>query len=233
MHTVHGKQDFSIDTAGFAARRAEYTEVLLDIGTGDGRFVCHHAARQPHCLVVGIDACRENMLRASRRAPRNTLFVVANAYSLPHELAQSASHLTINFPWGDLLSGLISGAPALLAGIRNLAGPGTILELCLNGDAFGEHGLTIEHGMQYLYASLEQCGFHGESTLLLDAQALRQYPTTWAHRLAAGRDPRALYLRAAQILSTPSEKRPDYTRPYRVMATSQVQHHTNIDMPVT
>ena len=33
-------------------------DVLIDLGTGDGRFIRHCAASHPALLAIGIDACR-------------------------------------------------------------------------------------------------------------------------------------------------------------------------------
>jgi 16S rRNA (adenine(1408)-N(1))-methyltransferase len=80
--------------------------VLIDLGTGDGRFVLAAAAEHPERLVVGVDASAAAMAEPSRRAaanPRrggrpNALFVVAGAESLPPELDGSADWLTAWFP---------------------------------------------------------------------------------------------------------------------------------------
>ena len=48
---------------------AHYT--LLDLGAGDGRFVAQMARAYPDSLAIGIDACRENLIEQSRRAPEN------------------------------------------------------------------------------------------------------------------------------------------------------------------
>ena len=75
-----------IDAATLAARIAGYRDILVDIGTGDGRYVRHIARECPASFAIGIDACRENLRGASRNAPGNALFVIANALSLPREL---------------------------------------------------------------------------------------------------------------------------------------------------
>jgi 16S rRNA (adenine(1408)-N(1))-methyltransferase len=79
---------------------------MIDLGTGDGRFVLATASDHPDRLVVGIDASAAAMAEASRRAaanPRrggrpNALFVVAGAEALPPELDGAAEWLTAWFP---------------------------------------------------------------------------------------------------------------------------------------
>ena len=48
-------------------------------------------ARSASVAVVGVDAYRENLRKASRRAPDNALYNVANALALPRELGGMAS----------------------------------------------------------------------------------------------------------------------------------------------
>jgi 16S rRNA (adenine(1408)-N(1))-methyltransferase len=198
MEIIRGKHTSFIETLALAERLAGYDTVHIDIGTGDGRFVRHMAATRPHCFVIGIDACRENLCEVSRRTPENALFVIANALALPLELHGLATQITINFPWGSLLEGLTSTNPALLAGLAAIARPNTRLEVRLNGGALTEVGWSLEEGAKQVRDVLTVNGFEVRSRVTLTAQELRTYPTTWAKRLAYGRDPRAAYLYGAR-----------------------------------
>jgi 16S rRNA (adenine(1408)-N(1))-methyltransferase len=175
-------------------------DVLIDLGTGDGQFVLRTARAHPVQYVIGIDACRENLREASRRAPANALFLIANALALPAELAGLASAITINFPWGTLLTGLLEDDSPLLASLAALARPGATLEIRLNGGALAEAGWPLESGGQQAWRQARLAGFHLAAPRWLAAGDLRAYPTTWARRLAFGRDPRALYLVGAYHL---------------------------------
>ncbi|HEX6292817.1 MAG TPA: class I SAM-dependent methyltransferase [Herpetosiphonaceae bacterium] len=201
MELIHGKQTSRIDPATFAARLVGYREVTIDIGTGDGLYVAYLAKTHPARLVIGIDACREQLRTISRRAPQNVLFVVANALALPDELAGRASALAINFPWGSLLVGLLNGDPALLDGLYRIAQPGATLELRLNAGACIEAGTSLLEGGALVRQALCDRGFRAGSLQQMDADALRACPTTWSRRLAFGRDPHALYLRASVPIS--------------------------------
>jgi hypothetical protein len=173
---------------------ADLPDVLIDLGTGDGRFVLHTARAHPARYVIGIDACRDNLYEASRRAPANALFLIANICSLPEELAGLASAITINFPWGTLLTGLLEEGSPLLTSLARLARPGATLEIRLNGGALIEAGYSLEAGGDQVRRLARQAGFRVAAPQPLAAGDLRAYPTTWAKRLAFGRDPRALYL---------------------------------------
>jgi 16S rRNA (adenine(1408)-N(1))-methyltransferase len=184
-----------IDASELSQRLVGYTHVMMDLGTGDGRYVYAVAAACPTTFAIGIDACRENLRQRSRHAPPNALFLIANALALPRELDSLATHLTINFPWGSLLVGLLSGDPALMERLAALVRPGARLEVWLNGGALAEAGWPLAEGGQRVRQALLAAGFSVRPPVELGARELQAHPTTWARRLAYGRDPRALYLR--------------------------------------
>ena len=181
-----------------AADVAGYDDVLIDVGTGDGRYVLHIARTSPTWFAVGVDACRDNLRKVSRKAPSNALYVIANALALPkEELDGMASKVTINFPWGSLLTGLLNGEPVLLEGLLAISRPGATLEVRLNAGALAEAGYTLESGGARIRQALHEGGFEvAGDPLWLDARELGQCPTTWAKRLAYGRDPRAVCVKA-------------------------------------
>jgi hypothetical protein len=144
--------------------------------------------------VIGIDACRENLHEGSCRAPANALFVIANAYTLPPELHGLATHITIHFPWGSLLEGLVADDQALQAGLVRIARPNARLEVRLNGGALAEVGQSLEEGADRVRSVLTTNGFRMQPPIPMLARDLKSFPTTWAKRLAYGRDPRAISL---------------------------------------
>lgn len=187
MKTIRGKKTSFLNTLPI-------TPVHLDLGTGDGRFVQHLAQQNPSQFIVGVDACRENLRKASQRAPENALFLIANAEALPPGLDGAAAQVTINFPWGSLITGLLDDHPGLMDGLRRVMCPGGRLEIRLNGGALAEAGWTLEAGAEQVRDALMMNGFRMASPVMLDASDLKIYPTTWAKRLAFGRDPRAVWL---------------------------------------
>ena len=87
-----------------------------------------------------------------------------------------------------------------------IARPGATLEIRLNAGALTEAGYTLESGSARVRQTLhDEGGFDVVGDLLrLDARQLRECPTTWAKRLAYGRDPRAVCLRAVLGSNTAS-----------------------------
>ncbi|MBN8595511.1 MAG: class I SAM-dependent methyltransferase [Anaerolineae bacterium] len=194
MEIIRGKQASFMDAAALTAVTEDYPSVHLDLGTGDGRYVAHQAVAQPRHFVIGLDACRENLVEVSRRAPGNSLFVIANALDLPGELDGMADSLSINFPWGSLLEGLLLADSPLWASLRRVTRPGTRLDVRLNGGALAEAHWSLETGAVQIRRMLIEQGFALRPAEKLTAGDLKAFPTSWAKRLAFGRDPRAIHL---------------------------------------
>ncbi len=194
METIRGKHCTELDISELQQRIAHHQMVALDLGTGDGRYVCQLAGQQPDWLVIGVDSCRENLRERSRTSLSNVLFIVASAHDLPRELHGAVSFLTINFPWGSLLEALLQPDGAVMAGLLSLSGPRASVGVRLNGGALAEAGQTLEAGTDAVRESLSRSGWRMRSPRVLDAAALRAFPSTWARRLACGRDPRAVLI---------------------------------------
>ena len=173
-----------------------YDRVLLDLGTGDGRYVRILADKHPDWFVIGIDACRENLREYSQSKSQNTLFLIATAQNLPKELNGLISHITINFPWGSLLESLLDGDPLLLHGLEMILNSAASIDVRLNAGALEEAGTKLEVGVEKIYNNLLQAGWHVKPPVTMDTNALQNFPSTWAKRLAFGRDPRAMLLTA-------------------------------------
>ena len=194
METIRGRRSHDLDLIELTKRRAAYANILIDIGTGDGHFVRCMAEKQKDRFFIGVDACRENLRVNSRVKLPNALFVIASAQALPSELNGLASHITINFPWGSLLESLLKDDVCLINGLLFITHPCASMDILLNGEALSTAGWTLEAGADQVERVLNGVGWRTTSRACQDAQALRSIPTTWAKRLAFGRDPRAIRL---------------------------------------
>jgi 16S rRNA (adenine(1408)-N(1))-methyltransferase len=155
------------------------------------------AAAQADRLVVGVDASAAGMAEASRRAARragrrglpNALFVVAAAEALPRELDGLADRVTVHFPWGSLLRGLLAADPAILGGLVRVMRPGATLSMLVSSTA-RDRGAGVEPLDERALAALAVD--YGRSGLEVtrirpatpaDVAASR---STWGRRLGAG-----------------------------------------------
>ena len=148
-------------------------------------------------FVLGIDASATGMVEASRRAGRdlrrggtpNARFVVVAAERVGADLPALADRVTIHFPWGSLLRGLVRAEPELLASLAAHARPGATIQILLSvAERDGRMALSpldanavcalahpyAAHGLQLLEARL---------ATEADISAAR---SSWARRLGAG-----------------------------------------------
>ncbi len=194
METIRGKVSLNLDLTDLYLRLANYDRILLDLGTGDGKFAFCHADKFPNYFVIGVDSCRENLHEHSRAKLPNLLYIIASAQALPHELHGLVSHITINFPWGSLLESLLTGDDRLMRGLESVAGSSAALDIRLNGGALAEQGWGLEDGAERIHNNLLYAGWKINSPVMMNADSLRTFSSTWAKRLAFGRDPRAVQL---------------------------------------
>jgi len=100
------------------------------------------AAAHPRDLVVGLDAVGPRMAESSRRAARpsgpgghpNALFVVAAVETPPAELVGRADLVTVHFPWGSLLRGLLAADHRAAIGSASLLRADGVLEALVSID---------------------------------------------------------------------------------------------------
>ena len=196
METIRGRKSYELDVNKFKEQLASYDHIILDLGTGDGRYVHTLAEKYPDWFVIGIDACRENLREHSQSKLQNMLFIIASAQNLPKELNGLISHITINFPWGSLLESLLDGDPLLLHGLEMILNSAASIDVRLNAGALAEAGTKLEVGVEKIYNNLLQAGWHVKTRIAMDTNVLQNFPSTWAKRLAFGRDPRAMMLTA-------------------------------------
>ena len=192
METIRGRTSLDLDLNGLKDRLADYNRIILDLGTGDGLYVHSLADKYPDWFVIGIDTCRENLREHSQAKLQNMLFIIASAQDLPNELNGLFSHITINFPWGSLLESLLNGDPKLMSGLESISRSAASVDLRLNGGALAEVATTLEAGAEKICNNLLRAGWQVENPVIMSASDLRSFPSTWAKRLAFGRDPCAV-----------------------------------------
>jgi len=180
--------------------------VIVDLGTGDGRAVLARARSEPRALVIGIDASAATMAEASRRAtrrgPTNALFLAEGAERLADSpLAGRTDLLTVTFPWGSLLRGLVGLDPAILAGAAAVLRPGgrlTVLASVVPSDRVPgleclDDGAATAIGAAWRAAGLELTSMRPATPAEISASG-----SSWAGRLQAARHvPRAAGSRGA------------------------------------
>lgn len=168
--------------------------MVIDIGTGDGRFVLARAGSAPTELVIGVDAAPAGMVEASRRTTRpvrkgglpNAIFVAAAVEALPPELDGLASAVTIHFPWGSLLRGILRSDVEVLGGLARIARPGAEIRALVSltdRDGLGQIDHRALRATGPTAAGLELCEVRPATPAEIAAAH-----SSWAKRLRAGTD---------------------------------------------
>jgi 16S rRNA (adenine(1408)-N(1))-methyltransferase len=173
--------------------------VTIDVGTGDGRAILTAAARQPTTLALGLDANAAGMAEASLRAARtarkgglpNAAFVLAAAESPPTALDASAGLVTVRFPWGSLLRGVVGEDDAVAAGVAGLvAKGGGVLELLLapvGRDRLDGIPTSTERLAAGAAGAFRAHAFEIEDIRVPTSAEVALTGSTWARRLGPGR----------------------------------------------
>lgn len=217
---VVGRPAPSCPADELAALARRHDEVVIDLGTGDGRFALRTARARPNALVIAIDPVAEAMQQSAARAARkparggaaNVVFVVAGLEQLPAVLDSLASELTINYPWGSLLRAVAWPEPdGLAAAVRLLRAGGRVGAL-LNASATerpdyaARHDLPPlddpEHVEQRLVPGWTQTGLEHVEWRYLAAGEQPPHRTSWGQRLVRGSGRATLSISALRARSS-------------------------------
>lgn len=174
---------------------------MIDIGTGDGRFVSATAKANPNKFFIGIDANVKPLEKPSMKATRkpnkgglpNVLFVQAAVEFLPEEFTGVADEIHIHFPWGSLLQAVATGDKNVLADLRRIAAPDCLLEIVIGIDperdrkeierlGLPELSDDFIHGV--LAARFRTTGFAMVESKQLTRDEWSQFESTWARKLS-------------------------------------------------
>jgi 16S rRNA (adenine(1408)-N(1))-methyltransferase len=175
--------------------------VIVDIGTGDGRAVLARARAEPGALVAGVDAApagmAESSRRAARRGPANAIFLAAGAETLGGSVLSCRANLvTVTFPWGSLLRGVLGLDEAALAGVAALVAPGGRVEALASViPSDGVEGIatldaTCEPEIRHAWAGV---GMELLSMRLATPAEISASGSSWARRLDVTRAARPVW----------------------------------------
>jgi 16S rRNA (adenine(1408)-N(1))-methyltransferase len=176
-----------------------FSERHVDLGTGDGKFALHLARKRPEVGVIALDACLDHLCAPRKRWPDNVRFVAEDALAWPAEHVPPATTVSINFPYGSLLWGLVEGDEALLSRLERLLAPGGRLEVRVNASALESTGFDPETGREGLVRSVRRIPGMRVSSSRLAQDDLRRFPSSWAKRLGYGKPPEAFEVRGLRV----------------------------------
>lgn len=184
---------------------------MIDIGTGDGRFVSAAARANPKKFYIGVDANAKPLEKPSMKATRkpakggltNAMFVQAAIEDLPEEFDGSADEIHIHFPWGSLLRAVATGDVEILKSLRRISAPGCLLEIVIGTDPVRDKAelerldipeLTPIILHSYLIPKYIASGFKLVDHGRLDPARWSKLDTSWARKLQGNTSRKVIYL---------------------------------------
>lgn len=190
--------------------------MVLDIGTGDGRFVYALARENPNKFFIGIDANAKPLEKISMKATRkpakgglpNVLFLQSAVENLPEELNGVADEIHIHFPWGSLLRAIAIGDEDILKNLKRISAPECLLEIIIGIDETRDRAeierlelpaLSIEYLETVLIPKYEAAGFEVIEKGVLNKSDWSRLETSWARKLQGNESRKVVYL-IAQVV---------------------------------
>ena len=190
--------------------------VIIDIGTGDGRFVYQSARQNPNKFYIGIDPNARPLEKISEKIHRkpakggapNVLFIQSAVEDLPAELDGVADELHVHFPWGSLLRAIATGESVVLQNLRRICSAGALLEVVIGLDPerdqseierLGLTPLSLEFIDNELIAKYAAAGFETIERGILAASEWPELNTSWSKRLQGNERRTITYLIARAV----------------------------------
>lgn len=184
---------------------------MVDIGTGDGRFVSAAARANPNKFFIGIDANAKPLEKISMKATRkpakgglpNVLFVQAAIENLPEEFNAIADEIHIHFPWGSLLRAVAVAEENILQNVRRICAPECLVEIIIGIDEERDKmeierlkipPLNSEYLKDVLIPKYQAANFEVLETGFLPASEWSKLETSWARKLQGGSNRKVAYL---------------------------------------
>lgn len=177
------------------------------MGTGDGRFVYRYAAEHPETFCIGIDPVAETMREVSAKAEKkpargglpNVLYLMDAVETLPGDLAGVADLVTVNYPWGSLLTAWAAPVPVLLRNLAALGKSGAEWLALFNATVFEDADYCARLG----FPPVDRARIEGELAPVYAAAGLpvaelaelsgaADHRTSWGQRLVLGSDRKTL-----------------------------------------
>jgi len=171
----------------------------VDVGAGDGGYALYRARTEPKTFAIAIDASPDALASGAWRAKRarlqNAVFLVEGVERLPRELARLADEVTVHFPWGSLLRGLVDGSASVIGPIAGLMKAGAELRVLMSAvdrDGVGELSPALAISRRQAYAEHGLCLIEAEWA---SSAVVAESRSAWAKRLAVGRARQAVIAR--------------------------------------
>ena len=161
------------------------------MGAGDGGYVLHRARTEPTSFAIAIDASPDALARGAWSAKRahlaNAAFLVEGVERLPRELACLADEVTVHFPWGSLLQGLLDGSSSVVGSVAALMKNRAELRVLVSAGVRDGFGAVTPSVITSRCANYLQHGLRLVDARWASSEVIRESRSAWAKRLGVGR----------------------------------------------
>jgi 16S rRNA (adenine(1408)-N(1))-methyltransferase len=163
----------------------------VDVGAGDGGYVLHRARTDPTTFALAIDASPHALASGAWRAKRarltNAAFLIEGLERLPFELAQVADEVTIHFPWGSLLRGLLTADPVVVGSATRLLKPDGELRVLVSATPRDGYADVTPEWLSQIAREYAVLGLDLDEVRLAAAPEISASRSSWAKRLGQAR----------------------------------------------
>lgn len=200
MIVIAGDKKKEIDKQSFENLCKKFQKVILDVGTGDGRFIYKNALKDEKTLYIGMDPADQQLKIFSKKVNKkrlnNSLFVLGSIENTPPELFSNIDKISINLPWGTLLEKIVKSENSSVNNLYNLLKDQGEIEVIFGYLPELEPNETKrldlpkingEIGVQQTFSSFKR-HFNIIEMLRLTKKDLGKLETTWAKKLKFGND---------------------------------------------
>ena len=180
---------------------SEFEKVIVDLGSGDGRFVYKSALENQRFFYIGIDPSVKSLEKFSKEANKkrlgNALFVVGSLENLPEELVGKTDVLLVYLPWGSLLQAVVKPTDDTVEKLKSLLKLGGMFEVVFGYVLdFEQHEVTRlelpEISNAYVNTNIlptfAKHGFNLREFSEVTKNELGALQTTWGKKLSFGHE---------------------------------------------
>jgi|GEM_PF-272196 len=181
-----------------------YKKIIIDIGTGNGKFVYKLAKQNHENFYIGIDSNINGLREYSRRIYNkpakgglfNIIYVLAYIENLPIELEGLADKIFINYPWGSLLAYLVNSDKKILKNITQISKQNAEISLLFNYSSkyepismnkFGIVDISSYHIRKKMMPQYKKAGIIIKKFKKFSNEELQNSCDFWAKKIAFGR----------------------------------------------
>ena len=161
------------------------------MGAGDGGYALYRARTEPTTFAIALDASPDALSDGAWRAKRarvaNAAFVVEAAERVPMELCGLADEVTVHFPWGSLLHGLVAADQRVLAPLAMLLKPDGALRLLLSATSRDGYADLTPADLSALACRYAEHGLVLTDVRVASPADIAAARSSWAKRLGQGR----------------------------------------------